>query len=464
MFSNFYISRWLTTTDHKSIGILYLVLAFFGGILGTGLSMFIRMELAVSGNGILNGNGQLYNVIITSHAVLMIFFMVMPALFGGFGNFLLPLLIGAPDKLRPNTDVNKKVKNLNDVAFQKVQFLSSLDSTIKGSIFTFNSLSYKSINCQSFLNMSFLRAFTSTTNSSKGNIFQDQSLGIGSYLAGLWEGDGHITLPVYDNCGSLTNTPCLAITGNLKDLPLFEKLKETHRGWIRFKKKENAVVWTITAQNDLYNLILLLNGHLRSPKIDKFNCLIDYLNSIFPNKQLIKHSIDNSELLSNSWLAGFIDADGGFKIRYTQEGINSLTGRKTKERIAVSLKIEQRKFYSVSESLISNQGEILNEVPFEDLMRHIANFLTVNLNTSIHQKKEYWCVELGSFKRICVIVDYLEKYPLLTSKRNDYEAFKKAYILIKNQEHLTISGKQTILELKNSMNRKRTVFNWDHLL
>jgi hypothetical protein len=79
--------RWLYSTNHKDIGFLYLIFAFFGGLVGTSLSMFIRWELAVPGRGILDGNGQLYNVIITGHGIIMLLFMVMPALFGGFGEY-----------------------------------------------------------------------------------------------------------------------------------------------------------------------------------------------------------------------------------------------------------------------------------------------------------------------------------------------------------------------------------------
>ena len=92
------IGSWVTTTDHKKIGIMYIYTAFFFFLFGGVLALLIRTQLATANSGFLTP--EQYDQVFTMHATIMIFLFMMP-IWTGFGNYLVPLMIGARDMAFP---------------------------------------------------------------------------------------------------------------------------------------------------------------------------------------------------------------------------------------------------------------------------------------------------------------------------------------------------------------------------
>ena len=384
-----WVERWFWSSNAKDIGTLYLIFALFSGLMGTAFSVLIRLELSGAGVQYIADN-QLYNSIITAHAILMIFFMVMPAMIGGFGNFLLPLLVGGPD-------MAKKKKDL-------------LGLNIK---------------------------YNST------NLKDDK---FNAYLAGLFEGDGHIWIQKFNE--KKKHNPRFCITFSMKNEALAKKLLELiGSGFIRYKLQDNACVLVVSPVKGLKKVVYLLNGELRTPKIHQLINLIDWLNKNH-NTNITKLPLKDSSLSDNGWLSGFIDSDGSFSVQHTK-----LENGAKKRKISCRLRIEQRMLDPIS-----------NDSYFK-VLTDISNFLNCRLLTRKQKStgNEYYTLTASSRMSLNIIVNYLDKNSLFSSKYLDYKDWKKIVLLMFENKHYTEEGIDKTESVRNSMNRQRTHFTWDHL-
>lgn len=381
--------RWFLSSNAKDIGTLYLIFALFSGLLGTAFSVLIRLELSGPGVQYIADN-QLYNSIITAHAILMIFFMVMPAMIGGFGNFLLPLLVGGVDMAKRRSHHSKSIYNE--------------------------------------------RCIKNATCSNNG------------YLAGLFEGDGHIW--IQKTIGKNKHNPRFCITFNIKDEPLAKKLLEIiGSGFIRYKLKNNACVLVVSPVVGLKTIVNLINGKLRTPKIDQVYKLIDWLNKNH-NTNIVKLPLAKEYLGLDSWLTGFIDADGGFHVGYTKV---EKGGKKTK--ISCRLRIEQRMIYP-----ITNES-------YENILNDVSKFLGCNLLVRLQKStgNSYYMLTASSKNSLSIIIGYLTKHPLYTSKHLDYNDWKRIAHAAIDSKLYTEDNINLTDKVRSNMNSKRIYFEWNHL-
>ena len=134
---------------------------------------------------------------------------------------------------------------------------------------------------------------------------------IGPYLTGLIEADGSFAVHDINSKAKPYNQKILVVFSK-PDKPLADKLQYlTNAGTIQEKYNANYVIWHIQTKNDVIKIINIINGFMRTPKVEALHRAIDWFN-INTNSFIIKLDIDNSAIDSNSWLAGITGGDGNF--------------------------------------------------------------------------------------------------------------------------------------------------------
>jgi cytochrome c oxidase subunit 1 len=101
--ASFGVRSWLLTTDHKRIGLLYLISVTLFFFVGGAFAVWIRLELLTPGGDLVQA--ETYNKLFTMHGLMMIFFFLVPAIPAVLGNFLVPMMIGARDLAFPRLNL-----------------------------------------------------------------------------------------------------------------------------------------------------------------------------------------------------------------------------------------------------------------------------------------------------------------------------------------------------------------------
>ena len=281
---------------------------------------------------------------------------------------------------------------------------------------------------------------------------------IGPYLAGLIEGDGHIAVQD-EKSNSRVHRPKIIIAFNIKDKPLAEKLCTLLKvGKVIDKSKAGHVLLQILAKEEVLKIINLINGHMRTPKIEGLHRAINWINLEY-GTYIPCLGLDISPLNSNSWLTGFTDADGNFSISiYNRKNKNTV-----KTNIQTFFRIEVKQNYN--REVTVDQGG----TSYFNIMTKIAEFFTVNLYTrtrTVDEKRFYAFMAIAHNSRSHKIVrDYFDRFPLCSSKYLAYKDWCRVQDIhsIGRGTSLNEETLNEIKRIKDQFNNKRKVFDFSHL-
>lgn len=287
---------------------------------------------------------------------------------------------------------------------------------------------------------------TPVVNSNKGQL--------GPYLAGLIEGDGHIYVSSVDNLSTKKIWPSyIEIVFDIKDLQLFIKIKEVLKGgYLTIRPNGQSGRLTIKKRDILINLVKLINGHFRTPKIEALHRLIENLNKYSSEIPLL--GLDPIPLVESAWLSGFLEADGYFYLNWKLNKNDLPIG------ITYYLYISQKQNYE------RKVDSSVNESSFSH-MEDIAKLLNSRV-ISIERKRttgieKLYVVRTDKKDSKVIIFEYLNKFPLFGYKSFAHKNLQKIQDLILSREHKELDGKIKLEKYTENMKKDVRDIEFTHL-
>ena len=355
-------------------------------------------------------------------------------------------------KLYYNNKINIKSNKLCWLTFQLINMPKLFHSCLKMSLYRIQNFSFALF----VINLINLELSSCLAHMSFSKISTKDKLG--PYLAGLIEGDGHIYVPSEKrNSKGKKNFPHIEIAFDIKDLLLFEKIKDTLKGgFITIRPNKKSGRLTFRKKSVLTILINLINGHFRTPKIEALHRLIDWYNE--ENKKdfdfIPKLSLDTTSILDNSWLSGFIDADGNFYLNWKRNKKFKIIN------IIYYMRIYQKEFYSRKVNLDIKESNF-------DIMSKIAENVKSSVKFIIRNRLKY--IEKGYLvrtdKRISkdILFSYLYKNPLFGYKCYLWLILEEIHLLLRNRNNKKENKVEKLLISYCNQNKGLKINNWSHL-
>lgn len=243
---------------------------------------------------------------------------------------------------------------------------------------------------------------------------------LGHYLAGLLDGDGY-----FHKNGIMT------ITYDIKDISAAYWLKnKLGFGSVYKIKNKNSVKLVISNSKGILRILELINGKLRTD--NKYKQVLEILNNhktinnLYYNKYKT-FDINKSKDFNNHWLTGFIDSNGSLQIKLIQRNNNRLECR-------LKLQITQK-----------------DHIILENIKEFLGGYIGIRKHKNIDNETTItYYYETVSYASAKNVIKYLDKYHLISYKWMNYLKWRKVYLLIQSDQHLTLEGLEKIKKLKES--------------